>query len=707
MVSILGRLSAALMLLGTAGGALAMPSEPCADLLQAARISAEPRALVPEDLVRLRDIGPVGPSAIDARLFTVSPNGRHAAFQLRRADVDTNSYCLAMVVLELRAGAEPHLVDAGGEYIRIRHDLRGIADFPSGMARPITPRWSADSRWFAFLKRVGGRTQIWRAHIDGSGSGPITHSDVDVEDFRIGAGGQTLIYAVRPALTEAYEAIAAEGLSGFRFDDRFVPASSTRPFPMAPIAQVIFVQDMETGAVRSANQAEISQLPASPLSEVSWYDARSPSGRRTWLTAPSGTFFPSRGRLAAHDERGQVVACADVACDDVSRPWWTAMGNVRFVRQEGWAGGSTAIYEWTPGTGAPRRLYVTDDVLVDCEPSGDTLLCLRESSLTPRRLETLDPATGRRQTVFDPNPEFAGLNLGQVERLHLSNALGRPSIADLVLPVGYRPGTRYPLVVVQYDTRGFLRGGTGDDYPIQAFANRGHAVLSVSRPRMVALEASRGDIVDLERSNLAGFDHRRSALSSIEAGVRLAIERGIADPARVGITGMSDGGTIAAFALLHSELFAAVAMSQCCFDETFPARVGPAAARHFLSVGYPQMTERADAFWDAIALTRNAARIRTPILLQISDDEIISALNTYTALREVDAPIDMYVFPDERHVKWQPAHRLAIYHRALDWFDFWLRDIESDTLGRENEYVHWRGWRDRHHATGEPASQSR
>ena len=41
------------------------------------------------------------------------------------------------------------------------------------------------------------------------------------------------------------------------------------------------------------------------------------------------------------------------------------------------------------------------------------------------------------------------------------------------------------MVVVQYDTRGFLRGGTGDEYPIQAFANRGYAVLSFRRPQAV------------------------------------------------------------------------------------------------------------------------------------------------------------------------------------------------------------------------------
>lgn len=660
----------------------------CADLLPKAAAPSPTRALVPEDLVRLRDIGPVDPSSIDARLFTLSPDGKRVAFQLRRADPDANSYCLAMVVLDLRDGTPPRIVDAGGELLRVRYDSRGRAGVPTGIARPITPRWSPDGRAILFLKRAGHGTQVWRAMTDGSGSAPLTASATDIEDFRLSGDGRTLIYSSRPALDAARRAIDREGLTGLHYDDRYAPAASDHPWPVAPVPRVVLAQDFASGAVRPATTAEAALLPDAPILEVAWGEARAADGRRAWLAAPAATFFPSRGRLTAEDAGGTPVTCADAACAEAHRPWWTA-GRVRFFRREGWADGSTAIYEWAPGHDAPRRLYVTDDVLADCAPQGDTLLCLRESSLTPRRLERLDPATGRRELVFDPNPEFAALKLGRAERLHLVNALGRPSIADLVLPVGYRRGTRYPLIVVQYDTRGFLRGGTGDDYPIQAFANRGYAVLSVSRPRMAALRSDRADVVALERSNLAQFDHLRSSLASIEAGVAQAVERGVADPKRIGLTGMSDGATVAAFALLHSERFAAVAMSQCCFDETFPARVGPRAARYFHSTGYPRITDRNQAFWDQLSLAANARRITAPILIQIADEEYLSALVTHTALREVGAPVDMYVFADEHHVKRQPMHRLAIYRRSLDWFDYWLRGARSTAPGRQAELSHW------------------
>lgn len=681
-------------LLAAAGALIGAPASAeaadrtCDGLLPAPVSKAPVRPLEPEDLVRLRDIGPVDATSSDARNFTLSPDGRRVAFQIRRADPAGNAYCLAMVVLDLRPGAMPHIVDSGGEFLRVTFENGGKMDYPTGVARTITPRWSDDGQWIYYLKRQGGRTQVWRARVDGHKGTPVTRSQSDVEDFALAADG-AVIFSTRPSRDAALRALAAEGRRGFHFDERFAPSMRSTPFVAGPLARRVEVQDSGSGAVRLATSDEEAQLARTPIAEVAWREAVASDGRRAYLEVPSATFFPSRGRLVVQDAKGRTIRCEGSECADVSRPWWTAEGRVRFFRREGWAGVSTAIYEWAPGPSAPRRLYVTDDLLVDCSPQGDALLCLREGSLVPRRLERLDPVSGAREILFDPNPEFAHLRLGRAERLHYKNVFGLETIADLVLPTDYRPGSQVPLVVVQYDTRGFLRGGTGDDYPIQAFANRGYAVLSVSRPRMIGLKPGSADVVALERANLAGFAHRRSVFSSIEAGVQIAIERGIADPKRLGLTGMSDGATIANWAALHSSLFSAMAISQCCFDESFPSRVGLGAARHFAAVGYPRISERDDAFWNALSLVRNAGRVETPMLLQIADAELMSALPTFTALSENNAPVDMYVFPDEQHVKWQPAHRLAIYRRALDWFDFWLNDIRSPDPERHVEISRW------------------
>jgi hypothetical protein len=663
----------------------------CADILPAERGSAPPRALLPEDLVRLRDIGPAEQSGRSSPLFALSRDGRKAAFQLRRANPATNSYCLAMVVVDVVPGAVPKVVDTGGDILLLTIDIRGKAEFPTGIPLSITPRWSPDGRWIAFLKREGGKTQVWRAFADGSGSGAVTHADADVVDFRIAAGGTTIVYATRPAIEGARAAAAKEALSGYHYDDRFAPVASNRPFPLPPAPREAAVVELATGAVRGASAGEAALIGASIFEDQTQDLHRGrAAGEDVWIDSERliGGAAPGAFHAVRHD--GTIVTCGAAPCTGAADGFLMPDGErVRFFRREGWGDASFAIYEWNPATGGVRQLYVTEDILLDCAPSSDTLICLREASTQPRRLERLDPVSSKRELLFDPNPEFASLRLGRVERLHWRNRFGLQVLGDLVWPVGAEQGRRYPLIVVQYDTRGFLRGGTGDDYPIQALANRGYAILSIRRPLDVGYLKSARSYSDVNRLNLAGFADMRSALSAIGTGVRMAIARGVADPAKLGITGLSDGATQAVFALLHSKLFSAAALSSCCYDTTQSMRIGPAAARDFHAMGFPRMADRDFAFWSHISLSLNARRMKTPLLLQLSDDEMLSGLETYTVLSEVGAPVDMFVFPDEHHVKWQPAHRLATYRRAIDWFDYWLLDKRSTAPDRQAELRHW------------------
>jgi dipeptidyl aminopeptidase/acylaminoacyl peptidase len=666
--------------------AAAWATPDCADLMP----SGAPlpvRNLVPGDLARLRDIGPVDANQQYGGLFSVSPDGSRAAFQLRRGDPATNGFCLAMLVVDLRGERPPLVVDRGGSFMRLRYDFRGKANFPSGFADPITPRWSPEGKWIYYRRRDRGAVQLWRAAADGSGSKAVTQSADDIDDFRVSRDGRTIVYATRPGLRTALAAIEREGRSGFHYDDRFAPSASDRPFPPAPIPRAAWALDLASGTVRKAGAAEAALLDRSSMHEGSWTQAPAPSGAVARVEVPKDALYGSRGRLTV-TQGGRAFTCAAPECAEASSPWW-AGDEVRFFRHEGWANGVTAIYQWQPGAHGVRRLYASEDLFLGCVPADGALVCLREGSRQPRRLERLDPASGARQVLFDPNPEFAHLRLGRVERLRSRNSFGRESFADLVLPVGYKPGTRYPLVVVQYVSRGFLRGGTGDDYPIQAFANRGFAVLSADRPRQLGLGTG-NDFQAAARIDLKDFADRRSVLEAIEDPVRVAIARGIADPARIGITGLSDGSSTVGFAILHSKLFSAYAMSSCCWDTNLAMRVGPSAARIFHDMGYPRTVDdsaAATAFWKEIAFTPNARHIRGPILVQMADAEYLSALQSFTVLRELDRPIDMYVFPDEHHVKWQPAHRLAVYTRAIDWFDYWLNGVKAP--GRVEEIARW------------------
>lgn len=93
------------------------------------------------------------------------------------------------------------------------------------------------------------------------------------------------------------------------------------------------------------------------------------------------------------------------------------------------------------------------------------------------------------------------------------------------------------------------------------------------------------------------------------------------------------------------------------------------------------------------------SRTRSP-----ADSEYLLTLPTFTALREAGAPVDLYVFPDEFHAKWQPAHRLAVWERTLRWFGFWfdLPPLAGQPPAPAGEVARWRAWRPRAQVTGQP-----
>ncbi len=688
--------------LAAAGGAQPAIAA-CDDLLpDPGRPRAAQRAVTAEDLLRLRDIGqPDGSSYRQPSPLAVSPNGREVAFILTRADADTNSYCRAVVIVPLAGGAPRRIADAGE---MILNDMAGRGSMLTvGYVEATTPLWSPDGRWIAFLRRDDGMTRLWR--VDSRGGTPVALSPAgaNVEAFTFSADGDRLIFGTRPGLDRAGQEIDREARAGWLYDERIVPNMGARPRLPSGAPMVASAVDPASGTTLTGIEADQVQLDEAVRGrEVP--TAAAADGRRAWA-APEDDRPRSPTRLFA-EAGGRRIMCAAASCDGgIFGVWWDEAGReLRFMRREGWAQEETVLYRWAPGAATPRAVLRTTDILLGCVQQAANLLCLREGSAAPRHLVRIDPRRGSSEPVWEPNPEFAALTLGTVERLRWRNAEGRAAWGDLVLPPGYRPGTRLPMVIVQYRSHGFLRGGTGNEYPIFAFAARGFAVLSVERAAHVA-DSVRGIASwdAFNAANIRNWTDRRSLLSSLLTGVNIVIDRGVADRARIGITGLSDGASTARFALINSDMFAAASISSCCMDAQ-PAAVyaGLAYARFSRRVGYPPLSQSDPDFWRPYSLALNAARMNRPLLMQLADAEYLLGLETFAALHEHGQPVELIVFPNEFHMKWQPAHRRAIYERNLDWFGFWLQDRVDPDPAKAAQYRRWEEMRTRRSSAASP-----
>ena len=649
------------------------------------------RDVTARDLIELRYIGEPSPAHLfGASPLGVSPDGAEVALVLAKPDLASNGECRALLVLDIASGVV-RTIDTGGERMSESFPIRGVR-ITDGWPDIVTPIWSPDGRKVGYLKRVGGIVQLWIARADGQGATPITSGSADIENWTWAPDGRSLIYATRSGQAAAAASIDREGHSGYLYDAKIWPDWGPTPLSASDAPLDVVVSD-ETGATRMANGAERQLLAARGLPGQAGDDTMvSVSGRKALTKLDPRSELGPR-RLTVIDKDGSVVACDAPACrDGVVQIWWDG-ATLLYLHREGWANEATALYRWTPRNGAPRRVFVTTDTLLGCR-FARWLICTEENATTPRRIAAYDVKAGTKRVLFDPNPQFAGIRLGHVERLRVTNAYGLPSWADLVLPPGYKSGAPLPTIVVQYHSRGFLRGGTGDEYPIFLFAARGYAVLSLERPP--GYRSNDPTITTYAQLNAVGakdWMERRNLFSSVRRSIEMAVSRGFADPARIGITGLSDGTSTVQFAMVNSKAFAAASISSGLFAPTLVMTDGIGWADYNKSLGYPPLTKPDTAFWKPMSFAENADAITTPLLIQMADREYLQGLEGFTALREAGKPVELYVFPDEYHNKRQPIHRLAVYRRNLDWFDFWLRDREDPDPAKAAQYRRWRAMR--------------
>lgn len=646
----------------------------CAQILQLRNREGTERAIGEADLIETLDIGSNG-AMENLPPFAIAPDRQRIAISVRRADVRTNSYCTGIYISD--GHGEARLIDSGiGASFWRYENFHGTNGFPSGIAKVIAPLWSPDGNHLAFLKFVEGRLQLWLWDEQQKSRALAVESD-DIVDFRFTRDGRSIIYK-SVTRQDQNEAFAEESLRGFRYDDRFFPFASKEPYSSG---KPVYRFNLVTTGGGTPQPATAAQFARS-ISDGT--DA--PKIARPRARLRSDATEPTR---ASMDMRGKALPCRSDLCTNLQgEPWISPNLHIRFMRREGWGRSVTAIYDLKTGSDRPVRLFQTTDALSNCIPVAGDILCVRESATRPRYLDRINLRTGKSRLLFDPNPSYAGLHLGRVERLHWTNDFHIECFGDLVYPPDFQPNRRYPLIITQYESRGFLRGGTGDEFPIQLFAKSGYLVLNIQRPRAPASSPKQGfSVIEQQQDDILA--DRRSVLSMIETMVSQLAQSELVDADKIGITGLSDGSTTTQFAALHSGRYKAGSVSGCCWEPSQSWLLGPAIQQQYAAAGWASSPNASSRLWKEMSLARNAHRVAFPILMQAADGEFLAALESVQALRAARLPVDLYVFPDELHVKKYPAHRLNIYRRNLRWFDFWLRDKMPATDEGKDEAAIW------------------
>jgi hypothetical protein len=237
-----------------------------------------------------------------------------------------------------------------------------------------------------------------------------------------------------------------------------------------------------------------------------------------------------------------------------------------------------------------------------------------------------------------------------------------------------------PLFITYYQCTGFVRGGVGDEWPLPSLAEVGISALCINSAPYRTDPAERYGL----------------GLSAIESAVELLAANGEIDRERVGLGGLSFGSEVTMWTLVNSDLATAASVATPVISPTyylFGSLKGDAffdGLKKLWQLGTPEETP---GQWQALSPSRNLDSIRAPLLMQMSEQEYLYALDYAIPLIR-DHRADLYVFPHEPHQKFQPRHKLAAYERNLDWFRFWLQGHEEPNPAKRQQYLHWRTMKD-------------
>jgi len=259
-----------------------------------------------------------------------------------------------------------------------------------------------------------------------------------------------------------------------------------------------------------------------------------------------------------------------------------------------------------------------------------------------------------------------------------------------------------PLFVTYYVCDGFLRGGTGDEFPLLPLAEKGIAALCINR-----VNTGPGG-----NDNVADY---RYALAGITTIVDRLDRRGLIDCSRIGMGGLSFGGETTLWVATHSDLLAAASTSSTLLEPAYWWFYGVKGkdihdgARDGWGLGAPDKTARR---WKMISPALNTDRIHMPLLMQMPEQEFRLNMELYSRLSEEGKPVELYAFPNEPHIKVQPRHKLAVYRRNLDWFRYWLQDYVDPDPTKAAQYQRWEtfsqkpvGTADAHSAQSQSSNQ--
>lgn len=613
----------------------------------------------------------------------ISPDGERIAFTLRPVSKEKEHPESAIWVVSF-AGGEPR-------------------QFTAGQWDDEEPRWSPDGRRLAFLsdRAERGKKSVYIMPADGGEARRVFDQQGDMEQLSWSPDGRFLAVLFTDPETEeekkrkeerddarvwdtdykyqrlwvidveagTAKAVSPEGRQVWTY--AWSPDSERLALNLTPTPRIddIFLENEVVIVPRAGGDPTPVFRQIGMAEHLTW----SQDGKYLAYRARAGRVVHGDYVYRIPVEGGEPV-CLTPGYDGTSEALWPlGRDALLMVADEGvnmtlyrlsWEGERERLLAGEPlGTFAPvatadasgQRIAV---VWEDARHAPDVWVLSRDD---------ISPALQRR-THF--NPELEAAALGQLEIVRWESDPGVEVEGLLFKPVGYQEGQRYPLVVQIHGGPTWLWtnqfAATWHEWA-HALAGRGYAVL-MPNPRG---STGRGP----EYSNALFGDVGGCEYRDIMAGVDYLIERGIADPERLGVGGWSWGGYMTAWIVSQTTRFKAAVMGAGLPNMISDNGLGdiPSANLSYFETS-PYHDPEPYFERSAIRYIRNAT---TPTLILHGEEDRRVAMaqgqEMYVALRTLGVETQFVTYPREGHSIQERKHQVDLIDRVIGWFDRHLR----------------------------------
>ena len=575
----------------------------------------------------------------------------------------------------------------------------------------FAPFWAPDSQTIYFAaetKREGekkppldGEIQVWRIKRDGTGLTPVTQIEKGIAQFELGAEGNAIFYTIHKEHTiDAWNELRTEFKEDIEYGHGIHRVTELWKLDLETWRREKLVD--ETRYIRSFAVSP----KANRIAMVTAYDQH--------LITNEGNSFVD----VIDVDSGQIDRVPDEwrKTADAPYPWledlcWNTSGEI-LAYTSGYDGYPHQIHtvSWKSGDPTEKTLTRPKDVEVNgaLQWTSDTKLAFLAELRALEKIYTIDFETEKSEIltpnaqvvegfhitpkgeivsiqstltsatdiffsgerVHEANPQIASWKLPKISLETWSGANGDEVQGILELPPDHEPGKPLPLIVAIH---GGPTASTKYCYRYWIY-NR---TLMPANGYAVLLPNYRGSTGygDQFMTDLIGRENDIE-VEDILKGVDAMIERGIADPEKLGVSGWSNGGYLTN-CLIATNRFKAASSGAGVFDMTIQwgEEDTPGHVINYME-GLPW--EKPAEYQRASPLYAFKPGITTATLIHVGENDArVPATHSRSLHRAlhyyIDAPCELLIHKNEGHGLRSYRHRLAKLKWDLAWFDRYLK----------------------------------